>query len=77
MDFTKFRENIRCLRKLKDLTAIELSVKANLKQPKRIADIEDGRGTPNLEEVISICEALDITIDNAIHREIKVSYLFQ
>lgn len=69
IDFEKFRYNLKKARYISEMSAKELSIAAGLKQHKRILDIEEGRGKPSLEEVISICNILQQPIDNMLHNE--------
>ncbi|MDX1630109.1 MAG: helix-turn-helix transcriptional regulator [Fulvivirga sp.] len=64
--YEKFRQNLKKIRSAEGITAKELSEKAGLRQKKRIADIEDGRGKPTLDEVIAICEVLNEKLDNML-----------
>lgn len=72
IDFTIFRNNLRKARYLNELSARELSEKAGLRQMKRIADIEEGRGKPTIEEVYAICEVLKQPIDSMLKTESKI-----
>lgn len=74
MDFTKFRQNLKIVRASKGLTAKELSKKCDLRQMKRVADIEEGRGKPTLVEVVSICTELNVTIDNMLSGTVIIKY---
>ena len=56
------------------LTAKELSKRCGLRQMKRIADIEDGRGKPDINEVVNICKELNIKIDAMINDKVKIKY---
>jgi len=68
MELTKFRRNIKVVRGSKAMTAKELSEAANLKQKKRVADIEEDRGVPTLDEVSSICDILEVGIDDMLFK---------
>lgn len=59
-----------------ELSAKDLSIKAGLRQQKRISDIEDGRGKPTLEEVYSICAVLDKPIDGMLKSDIAITVTF-
>lgn len=72
IDFTLFRSNLKKARYLNEMTSKELSEKAGLRQLKRVADIEEGRGKPTIEEVYSICEVLKQPIDSMLNREGKI-----
>ena len=74
MDYTNFIHNIRKIRMCEGITAKELSKRCKLKQMKRISDIEEGRGKPTLNEIISICNELGIKIDNMIYGKVKITY---
>lgn len=63
---------MKIARFFKDMTAAELSKKARLRQMKRAADIEDGRGLPTLEEVCKICNALGQPIDSMLYKKAKI-----
>lgn len=77
IDFHIFRDNLRKARFIKELTANELSKAAGLRQVKRISDIEEGRGKPSLDEVHSICVALDQDVSDMLYREGKIVIEFK
>jgi len=74
MDYTNFINNLRIIRMCEGLTAKELSKRCGLRQMKRIADIEDGRGKPDINEVVNICKELNIKIDAMINDKVKIKY---
>ena len=76
IDYQNIRQNIRILRELKGVSSKEMAAACTLRQQKRIADIEEGRGVPNLEEMVLISRYLGITVDNLINRKAVVSYSF-
>lgn len=73
-DYTLFRSNIKKVRSFKGIASVELSKLADLRQQKRVSDIEDGRGSPELEEVIKICRALDCSLDDMLFKEPQLSF---
>ena len=73
VDFEKFRHNLKNARSVKGLSAKELSKEAGLRQLKRISDIEDGRGSPSIDEVHSICVVLGQPIDEMLHLKSEVA----
>lgn len=74
IDYNIFRNNLKKVRSVMDLSAKDLSIKAGLRQQKRVSDIEDGRGKPTLEEVFVICEILGQPIDGMLKSEMKIVY---
>lgn len=76
MNFELFRDNLRQLRVVKGITAFDLSAKAGLRQKKRINDIEEGRGSPDIDEVAAICQSLEASIDDMLFKKIKVHITF-
>lgn len=76
MNLDKFRKNLQKVRRSKALTAKELSKLCESKQLKRIADIEDGRGKPTLDEVYIICEILKVSMDCMINKNVEVNFTF-
>jgi len=74
MDYTKFIKNLKIIRTCEGMTAKELSKKCKLRQLKRIADIEDGRGKPSLDEVIAICKELNMKIDPMLNETVSINY---
>lgn len=66
--------NLRTIRACKGLSAKRLSELCKLKQIKRISDIEEGRGKPSIEEIISICKILEVKIDDMINNEVIASF---
>lgn len=77
VDFTKFRNNLRKARYIQELSAKDLSIKCGLRQQKRIADIEEGRGKPSIEEIYAICEALNQPIDFMLNKESEMTIEFK
>lgn len=76
-DFDKFRKNLILARKVKNISAKDLSIAAGLKQQKRILDIEEGRGKPSLEEIRAICLVLHQPIDNMLNNEARITLDWQ
>lgn len=74
-DYTLFRTNIKQVRSFMLLSAKDLSDKAGLRQQKRVSDIEDGRGSPDLGEVIQLCKALNQPIDNMLFKVPKIIFV--
>ena len=72
IDLEKFRINLRLARIVSDYSAKELSSIAGLRQQKRIADIEEGRGKPSLNEVSAICLALGQPMDYMLNNEAEI-----
>jgi transcriptional regulator with XRE-family HTH domain len=54
-------KRIRNLRKSKNMKVKELAQKAYISQP-YLSDIENGRTTPSLDKLTTICDALGITL---------------
>ena len=76
-DLSLFRKNLLIVRLAKGLGSKELAVKAGLKAMKRIYDLEEGRGTPSLDEIFSICQVLNVSMDDMLMKEAKVSLSFE
>lgn len=76
VDFTIFRSNLKNARKVLDISAKELSERAKLKQAKRVSDIEDGRGSPSIEEIYALCEVLNVSIDDMMKKQSIVTITF-
>ena len=77
MDFELFRKNLMKVRISKGISGKELSERANLRQKKRVNDIEEGRGKPSLEEVCSLCKELNVNIDSMLYKVAEVSIEFK
>lgn len=77
IDYNIFRNNLKKARYLMELSGKELSIKAGLRQQKRIADIEEGRGKPTLEEVFAICEVVGQPIDGMLKKDIAITIGFE
>lgn len=71
-----FKSNLKLARMKMNISATDLSEKADLKQKKRIADIEEGRGKPSLGEMMSICKELDVSIDDMLYKRAKLELSF-
>lgn len=56
-------KRIRDLRNAKGMKVTELARKAYISQP-YLSDIEKGRTIPSLDKLISLCEALDISLSD-------------
>ena len=68
----RLRLNIKVLRRLTGITSNELSKKLFLK-PKRISDIEDGRGKITLEEIDKISIYFNVTISDILHNKLSLA----
>ena len=75
-EYSIFRRNIARVRVVRGMSARELSEKAQLKQLKRVSDIEEGRGCPTLDEVCAICKVLGYSIDEMLYKEAKATVNF-
>ncbi len=76
-DLTLFRKNLLVVRTSMGLGASELSDLANLKAKKRVYDLEEGRGTPSLEEIITICKILKVTMDDMLFKQAVVKMILK
>lgn len=78
LDFTIFRENLRKARHIKEISSRELSEKAGLRQLKRVADIEEGRGKPTIEEVYSLCKVLGESMEMMMNKpgKMRLDFIF-
>jgi transcriptional regulator with XRE-family HTH domain len=76
-DYLLFRKNLAKVRAVRGMSARELSEQAELKQKKRIHDIEEGRGTPTLDEVCIICKILEQPIDKMLYEEAQATVSFK
>jgi transcriptional regulator with XRE-family HTH domain len=76
INFDIFRENLRKSRIINELTAVELSEKAGLRQKKRVSDIEDGRGKPSLDEVYALCDVLNESIELMMKKKARMKLDF-
>lgn len=74
MLFEKFRTNLRVLRGQTKVSAVELSKEIGLKSGSRITDLEYGRGTPEMEEVILIANYFKVKLDEIIYKEAKIYF---
>jgi len=73
-----FAQNVACVRVAYGITQRDLSEKAGLRKLSRIADIERGTGTVNLEEVISICKVLgNVSIDSMLTKRVSLTFEFK
>lgn len=70
--YITFASNLKTARAARSISAKDLSLKANLRQIKRVSDIEDGRGIPSLEEVVRICDALNIGLEAMLFKKLTV-----
>lgn len=77
MDYSNFINNLRIIRMCEGITAKELSKRCGLRQLKRIADIENGRGKPSIEEIVSICKELNFKIDAMLNDKVKINYQWE
>lgn len=76
-EYSIFRRNVTKVRAVRGISARELSEQANLRNGKRASDIEDGRGSPSLEEVCAICKVLGYSIDEMLYKEAKFTVNFE
>jgi transcriptional regulator with XRE-family HTH domain len=71
-----FRRNLVRLRGLRGISASELTVELQLKSPKRISDIEEGRGKITLDEACKICKFFGYNIDEMLYKEARATISF-
>ncbi|AVD55111.1 helix-turn-helix domain-containing protein [Heyndrickxia coagulans] len=65
-------KRIRNLRESKNMRVTELAKKAFISQP-YLSDIENGRTTPSLDKLSTICDALEISLAEFFGYESKLS----
>lgn len=75
-DFELFRKNLKNTRSASGITGSELSNALGFARQKRIADIEEGKGRPSLEEVSKICKHFNVSIDDMLYRTAQVTIEF-
>lgn len=73
VDFDILRHNLKTLRISRGITAKELSEKAELKQLKRVSDIEEGRGSPSLDEIYTFSLIFAVSIDRLLFHELRIT----
>jgi len=74
MLYEKFRTNIRLLRAKKGWSGCEAGEQIGLKNGKRMIDLEYGRATPTIEEILLISKAFDVKMDDLIHNEAVIIF---
>ncbi len=74
MLYEKFRTNIRLLRAKKGWSGCEAGEKIGLKNGKRMIDLEYGRATPELEEILLISKCFNVKMDDLLHKEAIVTF---
>ncbi len=74
--FAIFRDNIYKMRTVLGKSQRELSAELNLKNEKRISDIEYGLSIPRSEELIKISEYFGVTIDDILNKQVTINYTF-
>jgi len=72
MDTQYFRRNLKILRNVHDISSKDLSQKIGLRQLKRISDLEDGKGSPSLDEVHLISRHFGVPLDKLLYKDLKV-----
>ncbi len=60
--FSNFRKKIRVLRKLKGLSQEKLAEYVHCNY-KTISNLENDKYTPDLKQIINICDVLDVSLD--------------
>lgn len=73
IEFDIFRHNLKTLRISRGITAKELSEQAEMKQAKRISDIEEGRGKPTFDEVYTISLIFAMSLDKLLFQELRIT----
>lgn len=74
MLYEKFRTNIRLLRAKKGWSGCEAGEKIGLKNGKRMIDLEYGRATPDIEEVLLIAKCFEVKMDDLMHKEAVIIF---
>jgi transcriptional regulator with XRE-family HTH domain len=72
IDFAIFRNNLKTLRAAHGISAKDLSVQAGMRQQKRISDIEEGKGSPSLDEIYSVSLIFKTSLDQLLFHELKI-----
>ncbi len=72
-----FAINLKVVREARGMTQSELSKKANLKLVSRVRSIEDFRADCSLQEVINICNILNVPMESMIKHTAEVKIQFQ
>lgn len=75
--YETFAANLRIARRAKNISANDLSKQCEFKAVKRIADFEDHRGVPSMEEVMRVCKELNQKIDDMLFCMATVEITFK
>lgn len=69
----KFRKNLTLLRVSMNLSCEGLDKELDLRQ-KRIWDLENGRCTPDIDELNKIATYFDVSLDTLMHKNAKLIF---
>lgn len=67
MVYEKFRTNVRLLRAEKGWSGVEASDAIGLKDGRRILNLEYGKGSPSLDEIMLIAKAFSVSMDDLMY----------
>ena len=72
--YEKFRTNLRILRGQTNISGVELSKEIGLESGARITNLEYGRATPSMEEVICIASYFNVSLDEIINKQATILF---
>lgn len=74
MLYEKFRTNLRILRAGTKISGVELARKLGIKSGSRITEIEYGKGTPTMEEVVLLSKYFGVSLDDLMDKNAVIKF---
>lgn len=66
--------NIAVIRGARGINALELARNCSLRSAKRVSELEDGRGKLSIEELITIADYFQVSIDGLLKQKAKIVF---
>lgn len=75
MIFEKFRVNLRTLLAPTTVSMVELSREIGLTKGTRLADLQYGKASPTMEEMMCICKYFKVPMDDIMNKTATITFL--
>lgn len=72
--FENMRANIRLLHAKTGLSATAIGKEVGFAKHYRFQDLEDGRGTPKLDEIEAIAKYFEISLDDLLYKKARITF---
>ena len=73
--YEKFRTNLRILKGSTKITAVKLAEEMGLKSGARFTELEYGKSSPTVEEIMCIAKYFNVTMDDLMNKEAIIKFV--